>query len=86
MSELLLFPIFLSLLNSLVFQEKYLFFVLMAGEKCCKLVLHVDLKTIVLNFSVMTSIRHFHYFSYSSANAAMLFLFLSNKKTDFLIF
>ena len=78
--------IFLSLLNSLVFRKNYLFFVLMAGEKCSKLVLHVDLKTIVLNLSMMTSIGHFHYFSYSRANAAVLFLLLGNKKTDFLIF
>ena len=35
-------------------------FVLMAGEKCSKLVLHVDLKTIILNLSMMTSIRHLH--------------------------
>ena len=52
MCKLFLFPIFLSLLNSLVFQEKkYPFFVLMAKEKCSKLVLHVDLKTLVLNLS-----------------------------------
>ena len=59
------------------FSEKnYVFFVLVAGEKCTKLVLHVDLKTIILNLSMMTSIRHFHYFSYSRANAAILFLLL----------
>ena len=59
------------------FRNNYLFFVLMAGEKCSKLVLlHVDLKTIILNLSMMTSIRHFHYFSYSRANAAILFLLL----------
>lgn len=88
MCKLFLFPIFLSLLNSLVFQEKLSIFCAhdMAGEKCSKLVFHVDLKTIVLNLSMMTSIRHFHYFSYSRANAAILFLLLGNKKSDFLIF
>ena len=33
-------------------------------------------KTIILNLSMMTSIRHFHCFSYSRANAAIFFLFL----------
>ena len=68
------------------FSGKIVFFVLMAGEKCSKLVLHVDLKTIILNLLVMTLIRHFHYFSYSRANAAILFVLLGNKKPDFLIF
>ena len=76
MCKLLLFPIILSLLNSLVFRKNYVFSVLMAGEKCSKLALHVDLKTIILNLSMMTSISHFHYFSYSRANAAILFLLL----------
>ena len=55
-------------------------------RKCSKLVLHVDLKAIVLNLSMMTSIRHLHYFTYSRANAAILFILLGNKKPDFLIF
>ena len=58
------------------FRKNYVFFVLMTAEKCSKLTLHVDLKTIILNLSMMTSIRHFHYFSYSRANAAILFLLL----------
>ena len=58
------------------FRKKYLFFVLMAGEKFSKLVLRVDLKTIILNLSMMTSMKHFRYFSYSRANAAILFLLL----------
>ena len=86
MCKLLLFPIFLSLLNALVFQEKLTIFVLMASEKCSKLVLHVDLKATVLNLSMMISIRHLHYFTCSRANAAILFLLLGNKKPDLLIF
>ena len=31
---------------------------------------------LILNLSMMTSIRHFHCFSYSRANAAILFLLL----------
>ena len=58
------------------FRKKYVFVVLMGGAKCSKLALRVDLKTIILNLSMMTSIRHFHYFSYSRANAAILFLLL----------
>ena len=52
------------------------FFVLMAGEKCSQLVLRDYLKTIILNLSMMTKIRHFHYVSYSRANAAILLLLL----------
>ena len=68
------------------FSGKLTIFVLMAWEKCSKLVLHVDLNAIVLNLSMMTSIRHLHYFTYSRANAAILSLLLGNKKPDFLIF
>ena len=55
------------------FRENFIFFVLMAGEKCCKLVLHVD-KTIILNLAMMTIMMHVH------LNTAILFLLL-----DFLI-
>ena len=58
------------------FRKNYVFFVLVAGEKCSKLVLHDYLKTIILNLSMMTKIRHFYYVSYSRANAAILFLLL----------
>ena len=54
----------------LFFREIFLFFVLMAGEKCCKLVLHVD-KTIILNLAMMTIIMHFY------LNTAILFLLLA---------
>ena len=60
MCKLLLVPIFLSLLNSLVFQEKLPIFVLMAGEKCSKLVLHVDLKIIIL-FSIAAQLNRKHF-------------------------
>ena len=53
----------------LFFMENFLFFVLMAGEKCCKLVLHVD-KTIILNLAMMTIMMHVH------LNTAILFLLL----------
>ena len=55
----------------------------MAGEKCSKLALHVDLKAVILNLSMMTSIRHFHYFSCSRANAAILLLLLGLKPPIF---
>ena len=45
-------------------------------EKNVVSLFHHDLKTIILNLSMMTKIRHFHYFSYSRANAAILFLLL----------
>ena len=65
--------IFVSLKFDCFFREIFLFFVLMAGEKCCKLVLHVD-KTIILNLTMMTLMMHVH------LNTAILFLLL-----DFLI-
>ena len=43
----------------MVFWGNFPIFVLMAGEKCCKLVLHVD-KTIILSLAMMTVMMHAH--------------------------
>ena len=59
----------ISYLSMSLNRENFLYFVLMAGEKICKLVLHVD-KTIILNCAMMTIMIHVH------VNTAILFLLL----------